>query len=241
MITFKQLLEKLFESRHDSDAEETARLVNLPHAEASKNKEHKNFEGRIARALVSHHSDDDEEMERVLDHNSKHPLAWIRAHVAKNKHIHKFPHILQRLQNDPQKRVKETADAVAAKSGSKPAEVSTPTPKVVKPKAIPTPAPKPKVEKPAEPVEKKAPGSFSVQKGDTEDFPYSTQVSHVVDHKGRKKGTVVSLRIPSEYGQDRVHHVAYVGNHNRGGLQELGSHENHLDAMKALGKHLKNN
>lgn len=243
MITFKQFLQNLLESRHKTDdPEEINRLVNLPHGEAvTKNTNHPNFDGRIAQAVHHFHSDDDEEVERVLDHNSRHPFSWVRAHVAKNKHVHRFPHIVQRLQNDPQKRVKETIESSIAKQQGGTSAAPAP-----KPKKLPTPKPtvvkvKPPKEK-EEPKEKKPAGSFSVEQGDKEDFAYSTQVSHVKDHKGRKVGSVVSVRIPSEYGQDRVHHIAYSGNHERGNIKELGSSfENHVEAMKALGKHLKGN
>lgn len=247
MLSFKQFLIDLFESRHNTnDPAEISRLVNLPHDQAvSKRKDHQNFEARIANAVRDHHSDNDEENERVLDHNSRHPLAWVRAHVAKNKHIHKFPHILQRLQNDPQKRVRETAEAAIAKQG-KPSSVSTPameTPK--KEKAVKTqkpqktPVTKPvKQEKPA--GEAKKPGTFSIIQGDSSEHPYAKAVHHVLDHKGRKVGTVVHSSIPHEVGPDKETVSSYTGDQDRTGLElHQKGHKSVNHALLSLVNHLK--
>lgn len=249
MLSFKSFLIDLLENQSlkPSDEKEMFRLLDLDKKEVRRDKNHPNHEQRVNRAIDSLSSEKhgEDTVRKYLEKHSQPTASRIaRKAVAQHKELHNFPEIHARIKEDPAEMIRTEADKprkgtlprgrAAAKLKTQSAEE--------KPKAEVKPVSPPKTKPAAEVKPKKEtakPGSFSVEKGDTDDFAYSTQVSHVKDHKGKKVGTVVSLRIPSEYGQDRIHHVAYAGNHERGNLKELGSHDSHLDAMKALGKHLK--
>lgn len=239
MKTFKQLLNYIFEGKHDpTSEEERMRLLDLEHGEVSKSKDHKNYEDKVANALkglnsTTHGKDT---VKKYLQKFKDSPNRWIRMHVAKHPELHDHPEIHQALASDASPVI-----SAHAKAERKSAKATTPSaPK--KPIEKASPAPKPKVATTPKPKDEKPSGKMEVVPGDTEEFPYSSRVSHIM--KGKKKlGTVVSGVRPSEMGNDEPFHHSYVTHKypdGEEGLKQLNkTHQSHEHGLLGLVKHLK--
>jgi hypothetical protein len=243
MKTFKELLTDLYlyEGKHDPESDEHRfKLLDLEHSAISKDKNSPNYEDKVANALKGLKSETHgpDTVRKYLEKFHNTPNRWIRMHVAKHPELHGHEDLHKTLLSDSSPKVsshasepRKSSAPKAAKPAAAPAAVAT-KPKVAK---APSPSvPKAKVEKPS--------GKMEVVPGDKEEYPYASNVSHIM--RGKKKlGTVVSGVRPSEMGNDEPFSHSYVAHKYEGETEEgskpLGKHPTHQHGLLHLVNHLK--
>lgn len=238
MKTFKQLLDYIFEGKHDPEHdEEMFRLLSLDHSQVSKNKDNKNYEDRGRNALKRLNSADhgEESVRNSLYHNHNHPNRWIRMGVANHPELHNYPDIHKALLADSSPVVanlaaaeRKPAKSASAPVAKKPAEKASPA--ASKPAKVAAP----KAAKPS--------GKLEVVPGDPEELPYATRISDV--KKGNRiVAKMVSGSIPDEYDVDKPFHHSYVTHTYPDGEEGLKRHDtthiSHEHGLLALVNHLK--
>lgn len=239
MKTFKQFLDYIFEGKHDPESEEHRfNLLDLDHSEISKDKNSSKYEDKVANALKGLNSEThgEETVKKYLTKFHNTPNRWIRMHAAKHSELHSHPELHQAMMADESPVI--ASHASAERKGPKVA--SAPVAKKPAEKASPA-APKPKTAKVAAPKAEKPSGKMEVVSGDTEEFPYASQVSHI--QKGKKRlGTVVSGVRPSEMGNDEPFTHSYISHKfpdGEEGLKPLDKHPTHQHGLLAAVNHLK--